>query len=36
MGLDVQLSDSKTFGALIKSEMTKWAEMIRVTNVKAE
>ena len=36
MGLDVQLSDAETFGALIKSEMTKWAEVIRVANVKAE
>jgi tripartite-type tricarboxylate transporter receptor subunit TctC len=36
MGLDVQLSDPETFGTMIKSEITKWAEVIRVTNVKAE
>lgn len=36
MGLDIQLSDAETFGALIKSEMPKWAEVIRVANVKAE
>jgi tripartite-type tricarboxylate transporter receptor subunit TctC len=36
MGLDIQMSSPEAFGALIKSEMTKWAEIIRVTNVKAE
>ncbi len=36
MGMVGQFTDPKTFGALIKSEMTKWAEVIRVTDVKAE
>ena len=29
-------SDLETFGTLIKSEITKWTEVIRVTNVKAD
>jgi tripartite-type tricarboxylate transporter receptor subunit TctC len=36
MGLDVQMSSPEAFGALIKAEMTKWAEVIRLTNVKAD
>ena len=36
MGVDLQLSTPAVFGALIKSEMAKWAEVIRVTGVKAE
>lgn len=36
MGVELQLSSPQVFGALIKSEMTKWAEVIRVTGVKAE
>jgi tripartite-type tricarboxylate transporter receptor subunit TctC len=36
MGLDVQLTSPDAFGALIKSEMVKWAEVIRATGVKAE
>ncbi|MDB5761364.1 MAG: hypothetical protein JWQ21_359 [Herminiimonas sp.] len=36
MGLDIQLSNPETFGALIKSEMAKWAEVIRLTKVTAE
>jgi tripartite-type tricarboxylate transporter receptor subunit TctC len=36
MGVELQLSSSAVFGALIKSEMSKWAEVIRVTGVKAD
>ena len=36
MGVDLQLSTPAVFGALIKSEMAKWAEVIRMTGVKAE
>jgi tripartite-type tricarboxylate transporter receptor subunit TctC len=36
MGLDVQMSSPEAFGTLIKAEMTKWAEVIRLTNVKAD
>ena len=36
MGVELQLSTPAAFGALIKSEMAKWAEVIRVTGVKAE
>jgi tripartite-type tricarboxylate transporter receptor subunit TctC len=36
MGMDIQLSSPASFGALIKSEMVKWEEVIRLTNVKAE
>ncbi len=36
MGVELQLSTPAVFGALIKSEMSKWAEVIRVTGVKAE
>ena len=36
MGVELQLSTPAVFGALIKSEMSKWAEVIRVTGVKAD
>ena len=36
MGVELQLSTPAAFGVLIKSEMAKWAEVIRVTGVKAE
>jgi tripartite-type tricarboxylate transporter receptor subunit TctC len=36
MGMDIQLSSPETFGALIKSEMRKWEEVIRITKVTAE
>ena len=36
MGVDLQLSTPAVFGALIKSEMAKWAEVIRMTGVKAD
>lgn len=36
MGVDLQLSSSAAFGALLKSEIVKWAEVIRVTGVKAD
>lgn len=36
MGVDVQMSSPEAFGSLIRAEMTKWAEIIRLTNVKAE
>jgi tripartite-type tricarboxylate transporter receptor subunit TctC len=36
MGLDVQMSSPEAFGSLIKAEMSKWAEVIRLTNVKAD
>jgi tripartite-type tricarboxylate transporter receptor subunit TctC len=36
MGLDVQMSSPEAFGSLIRAEMTKWAEVIRLTNVKAD
>ncbi len=36
MGVELQLSSPQVFGALIKSEMAKWAEVIRVTGVKAD
>src|SRR5260221_607732 len=35
-GVDLQLSTPQAFGALLKSETAKWAEVIRVTGVKAE
>jgi tripartite-type tricarboxylate transporter receptor subunit TctC len=36
MGVDLQLSSPQAFGDLIKSETTKWAEVIRVTGVRAD
>jgi tripartite-type tricarboxylate transporter receptor subunit TctC len=36
MGVDVQLSKPEAFGGLIKSEMRKWQEVIRLTKVTAE
>lgn len=36
MGIEIQFSSPGAFGALIKSELVKWAEVIRVTGVKAE
>jgi tripartite-type tricarboxylate transporter receptor subunit TctC len=36
MGVDLQLSSPQAFGALLKAETAKWAEVIRVTGVKAE
>ena len=36
MGVDLQPSTPAVFGALIKSEMAKWADVIRMTGVKAE
>ena len=36
MGVELQLSSPPVFGALLKSEMTKWAEVIRVTGVRAD
>ena len=36
MGVDLQLSTPAVFGALIKTEMAKWAEVIRVTGVRAD
>jgi tripartite-type tricarboxylate transporter receptor subunit TctC len=36
MGMDVQLSSPETFGVLIKSEMRKWEDVIRLTKVTAE
>jgi tripartite-type tricarboxylate transporter receptor subunit TctC len=36
MGVDIKLSSSDTFGALIKSEMRKWEEVIRLTKVTAD
>ena len=36
MGVDLQLSSPQVFGNLLKSETVKWAEVIRVTGVKAE
>ena len=35
-GLDLQLSTPQAFGALLKAETIKWAEVIRVTGVKAD
>ena len=35
-GVDLMLSTPQAFGALLKSETIKWAEVIRVTGVKAE
>jgi tripartite-type tricarboxylate transporter receptor subunit TctC len=36
MGVDLQLSSPQAFGDLIKAETTKWAEVIRVTGVRAD
>ena len=36
MGVDLQLSSPQAFGALLKAETAKWAEVIRVTGVKAD
>lgn len=36
MGMDIEASTPAAFSALIKSEMTKWAEVMRVANVKAD
>lgn len=36
MGLDLQLSSSQVFGELLKAETVKWAEVIRVTGVRAD
>ena len=36
MGVELQLSSPPVFGALLKEEMSKWAEVIRVTGVKAD
>ena len=36
MGVELQLSSPQAFGALLKAETIKWAEVIRVTGVKAE
>ena len=35
-GVDLQLSTPQAFGTLLKLETVKWAEVIRVTGVKAE
>ena len=35
-GVELQLSTPQVFGALLKSETAKWAEVIRVTGVKAD
>ena len=35
-GVDLQLSTPQAFGALLKAETVKWAEVIRVTGVKAD
>ena len=35
-GVDLLLSTPQAFGALLKSETIKWAEVIRVTGVRAE
>lgn len=36
MGMDIEASSPAAFSALIKSEMTKWAEVMRVANVTAD
>ena len=36
MGMDIEASSPAGFAALIKSEMTKWAEVIRVAHVTAD
>ena len=36
MGVELQLSSPQVFGALLKAETSKWAEVIRVTGVKVE
>ena len=36
LGLDLQLSSPQAFGALLKSETVKWAEVIRLTGVKVD
>lgn len=36
MGVDLQLSSPQVFGELLKAETIKWAEVIRVTGVKAD
>ncbi len=36
MGVELQLSGPQAFGALLKAELGKWAEVIRVTGVKAD
>jgi len=36
MGLDIEVSTPAAFGTLIKSEMAKWKEVMRVAHVTAE
>ena len=36
MGVELQLSGPQAFGVLLKAELSKWAEVIRVTGVKAD
>ena len=36
MGVELQLSGPQAFAALLKAELIKWAEVIRVTGVKAD
>ena len=36
MGVELQLSGPQAFAALLKTELVKWAEVIRVTGVKAD
>jgi tripartite-type tricarboxylate transporter receptor subunit TctC len=36
MGMDIEVSTPAGFGALVKSEMVKWAEVMRVANVTAD
>ena len=36
MGVELQLSGPQAFAALLKTELIKWAEVIRVTGVKAD